>query len=132
MPDRKLDNKRGILVGENDVGWTMAPTRSGQVQVMLDSLEVVAVPSTCVVPCMSLHEAPPRKEARSYHDTTEDGCRRDRSYTTHHGGGLTTGTTVGSVSKDGFAALNAAMRSHIMGRRRSSAAPGSSRKSSHR
>ena len=97
LPGDSLDKRRGIPIergnGEDDkISWSMPPAAPGQVNVMLDTLETVAVPLHCLQPVSTLQDSSRKPAPWTEHGgfgSTFDGCRRDRSYTARHGGGLT-------------------------------------------
>ena len=93
MPGSKLNQKRGIKLLAPElagVPWAVPEAGPGQVHVMFDNLDIVVVDDHVACPANSLTDvhAKPRS-GRNF-----ENCQpRDRTYTTHHGGGLTVGTT---------------------------------------
>ena len=111
--------------------WKVPEANEGESIVMLESLELMAVPERCLVPVSSLHEGERAgQEIRRFHGFGADGSRRDRSYTAKHGGGLTGAATDNhsSHAKDAMKSLEAMkFAPRILNNRRASTSTGSSR-----
>ena len=135
MPGSQHDKQSGIQIAPEDVTWSVAPPPPGHALVMLESLETIPVPLDRLQPVASLHdhvERPP--EMIAFHGCTEDGSRKDRTWTAKHGGGL---TAVASGHDDhakhassGFASLNASLRFASLSSRSYSHGGSSTRRSS--
>lgn len=93
QPGNRYDGRRGIQMLPHELStlpWAVPTPGRGQVVVMLESLETIVIPERCAVPVSSLQDVrADREEVRQFNGYSTDGSRRDRSYTTHHGGGLT-------------------------------------------
>lgn len=91
------NQKKGIQLSPSEVvalPWSVPPAGPYDTYVMLDSLDVVVVPSHAVHPVQSIrdeHAAAPVEFGSA--TGLVNGGRADRSYTLRHGGGLTVGTT---------------------------------------
>jgi len=106
MPGSPLNGRSGVVLeaGRADITWAVPTADENQINVMFNTLETVPIDRRCLSPASAMSSFVGKRSAARPHpmtiDSTPDGSRKDRSYTSWHGGSAITNFSTGHENPD--------------------------------